>query len=355
MKEKQTEHSHQFFMGRCLDLAENGLGKVSPNPLVGAVIVNNNLIIGEGYHKQFGQSHAEVNAINSVRDSSVLHESTLYVNLEPCAHLGKTPPCSDLIIQKKIPLVVIGTSDPNALVAGRGISKLKKHGVHVEVDILKDDCRELNRRFFTFHEKKRPYIILKWAQTSDGFIDTIRKPGEIIGINWISHPLSRMLVHKWRSEEQGIMIGTNTVLTDNPKLTVREWNGKNPVRIILDRNLRIQNDLHVFKNDAATLVYNERQSKKNGSVEWVRLSFNDKNLSLVLDDLYQRELLSIIVEGGKELLEYFITCNLWDEARVFTGEKKFIRGLKAPEIAGRIVSEELLLTDRLCVFRNTIS
>lgn len=340
-------------MERCLELAINGLGKVAPNPMVGAVIVYNKCVIGEGYHKQFGMPHAEVNAIQSVKDISLLKNSTLYVNLEPCAYIGKTPPCSDLIIEKKIPRVVIGTSDPNVLVAGKGIDKLKNHGVQVEVDILKDECRELNRRFFTFHEKKRPYIILKWAQTSDGFIDTVRKTGEPIGINWISHPLSRMLVHKWRSEEQGILAGTNTVLIDNPKLTVREWEGRNPVRIILDRTLRIPGGASINDDSAPTLIFNEKQSRKNGTIEWIRIPFNGNDLGPVLDNLYQREILSVIVEGGKEILEYFITNNLWDEARVFLGEKQFNQGLKAPEIKGKLVSEELLLTDQLCIYRNT--
>jgi diaminohydroxyphosphoribosylaminopyrimidine deaminase/5-amino-6-(5-phosphoribosylamino)uracil reductase len=353
MKDKQTGQAHDFFMRRCLELASNGLGRVAPNPMVGAVIAYKNTVIGEGYHQQYGKSHAEVNAILSVKNTSLLTESTLYVNLEPCAHLGKTPPCSDLIIEKGIPRVIIGTTDPNKLVSGKGIQRLKQKGIEVELGVLDEDCRELNRRFFTFHEKRRPYIILKWAQTLDGFIDIIRKPGEPIGVNWISHPVSRMLVHKWRSEEQGIMVGTNTIITDNPKLTVREWKGNQPIRIILDRKLRLSIDSNVFDKEETTIIYNESKSGMNGNIEFARIAFEERDLAPIFDDLYNREIISIIIEGGKELLEYLIRKSYWDEARFFIGAKEFQHGIKAPEIQGEIVTEEEIFGDCLRVYRNS--
>jgi diaminohydroxyphosphoribosylaminopyrimidine deaminase / 5-amino-6-(5-phosphoribosylamino)uracil reductase len=351
MKEIYTRHSHEIFMKRCLELAIRGLGSVAPNPMVGAVLVHKGNIIGEGYHQEYGKSHAEVNAINSVRDQSLLKESTLYVNLEPCAHMGKTPPCADLIVRKGIPNVIIGTSDPNPLVAGRGIEHLKKNGVNVEQDILTEDCLELNKRFFSFHQKNRPYIILKWAQTSDGFIDTIRKPGEPIGVNWISNSLSQMLVHKWRAEEQAILIGTNTVLTDNPQLTVRLWEGRNPIRIIIDWNLRIPDTVAVFDQVTSTYVFNHRKKGKDSNTEWVQVEMKDKGMEPVLGWLYNREILSLIVEGGKEMLEYFIANRFWNEARIFIGNKTFGKGVKAPDIFGEKIVDETLLTDRLLVIR----
>ena len=262
MKVDKTNSPDEVFMQRCLELAGNGLGYVAPNPMVGAVVVHKGEVIGEGYHRQFGQAHAEVNAIQAVKDSSLLEESTLYVNLEPCVHTGKTPPCTDLILAKKIPSVVIGTPDPNPLVQGKGIEKLIKSGIQVTTGIIEDACRDLNKRFFTFHKLKRPYIILKWAQTKDGFIDIKRKAGESIGVNWITSPLSRDLVHKWRSEEQGIMAGTHTVIMDNPHLNVRHWNGKNPVRIVLDRSLKIPKHFHVLDNKQSLIGQRKDRQKR---------------------------------------------------------------------------------------------
>jgi diaminohydroxyphosphoribosylaminopyrimidine deaminase/5-amino-6-(5-phosphoribosylamino)uracil reductase len=350
MKENQTVQSQEIFMGRCLELAMNGLGYVAPNPLVGAVIVQNGKVIGEGYHRQYGKSHAEVNAINAVKEHSVLKESTLYVNLEPCAHMGKTPPCSELIIQKGIPHVVIGTSDPNALVAGKGIQHLKKNGVRVEENILNDKCLEVNKRFFTFHQKKRPYIILKWAQTEDGYIDTIRKPGEPIGVNWISNSLSQILVHKWRAEEQAILIGTNTVIIDNPQLTVRHWEGRNPVRVIIDRNLRIPGGASVFNQFAPTWLFNRKKSGKQGATEWIRVE-EEKILEPVLEYLYNRGIQSLLVEGGREMLQYFISNRLWDEARIFIGPKTFGKGIRSPEISGQKTYDGMFLDDRILIYR----
>ena len=339
------------FMQRCLELAANGMGKVSPNPMVGAVIVYEGEVIGEGYHKQWGKAHAEVNAIQSVRYPELFRGSTLYVNLEPCVHTGKTPPCTDLILEKRIPRVILGSSDPNPLVAGKGIRKLKENGVIVKSGILEEECRELNRRFFTYHIHKRPYIILKWAQTRDGFIDTLREPDESIGVNWISNSLSQMLVHKWRSEEQAILIGTNTVITDNPQLTVRHWEGTNPIRIILDRKLRVPSTAAVFSNAAPTWVMNGVKSEKVNSTEWIETRINEKNLQPVLTYLYNREIQSLIVEGGKELLEYFINNEFWDEARVFIGNKSFGKGVQAPVISGEKRHDLNILSDTLLIFR----
>jgi diaminohydroxyphosphoribosylaminopyrimidine deaminase / 5-amino-6-(5-phosphoribosylamino)uracil reductase len=352
MEKSDPQYENRSLMRRCLELAQNGLGLVAPNPLVGSVIVNQGEIIGEGYHRRYGGPHAEVYAIQSVKDKDLLRVSTLFVNLEPCAHSGKTPPCSDLIIEKKIPRVVIGTTDPNSLVAGKGIEKLKKAGVEVITDILSEECYELNRRFFTFHQKKRPYIILKWAQSGDGFLDVLRAPGTPIGVNWISSEVSRTLVHRWRSEEQGIMVGTNTVIMDNPKLMLSHWEGKNPVRVILDRNLRIPTDRHIWNGKVPTLVYNSHRSDTTGKTELVKLDFSTENLGNLLSDLYRREISSIIVEGGKALLGYFIRENLWDEARVFIGEKLFHKGIEAPDIQCKPDHITTLLSDTLYIYLN---
>jgi len=352
MKVDKTKPADEIFMHRCLELAINGLGHVAPNPMVGAVIVHNGKVIGEGYHKQYGQAHAEVHAINSVKTPSLLKESTLYVNLEPCVHMGKTPPCADLILEKKIPSVIIGTPDPNPLVEGKGIERLRKNGLYVKTGILERECRSLNKRFFTFHALKRPYLILKWAQTKDGFIDVIRNPGEPIGINWISSPLSRNLVHKWRSEEQGIMAGTNTVIMDNPRLDIRHWKGPNPLRIILDRTLRIPGNFNVMDNTQETLIFNAKKTDRQGVTEYIKIDFSDKDLSPVFEQLYIRNIVSVLVEGGKELHEYLIKNNLWDEARVFVGNKLFGNGIKAPEIDGLPAFQDSVLSDKFSIYKN---
>lgn len=341
-------------MSRCIDLGKGGLGSVAPNPMVGAVIVHNNKVIGEGYHHQYGASHAEVNAINAVPDKSVLRESMLYVNLEPCAHMGKTPPCSDLIIASGIPQVIIGTIDPNSIVGGKGIEKLRKSGAEVKLGMLENECRELNKRFFTFFQKKRPYIILKWAQTSDGFIDAERKAGDPVGINWISNSISRVLVHKWRAEEQAILVGSNTVLADNPQLTVRHWQGKNPLRIVIDGKLRIPKQAKVLDQSSDTIVINESVDKVSGKITYMKVECDSHYLENILNILYQREIQSVIIEGGKRLIERFIERNLWDEARVIIGQKQFVKGLKAPVVDQETVNEESIINDKLLIYRNTI-
>jgi len=327
-------------MKRCLDLAFNGSGRTSPNPMVGAVIVHNGKIIGEGYHKQAGGPHAEVNAVNSVKDKSFLKESTLYVNLEPCSHFGKTPPCSQMILDRKIPRVVTGASDTSIKVNGTGIQELKEGNCEVITGILEKECRYLNRRFFTFHEKKRPYIILKWAKTKDGFIDSDRKTGE--PPVWITNHLARILVHKWRAEESAIMAGTNTLIMDNPLLTVREWEGRQPVRVVIDKSSRLPSDLNVFDGTVPTLVFTSKIITAGKNLEYIKTENEQDVLNFVLSGLYNRELISLFVEGGNELLTSFITANLWDEARVFTGNRLFHKGVKAPQLPGNPVSTEMI-------------
>ena len=339
-------------MNRCLGLAELGLGFAAPNPLVGSVIVHHNRIIGEGYHQVFGGPHAEVNAIEAVADKSLLTGSTLYVNLEPCSHSGKTPPCADLIIKTGIPEVVIGTSDPNPVVSGNGINKLKQAGIRVISGVLEDRCLALNRRFFTFHNFKRPYVILKWAQTRDGFMDIDRSDSGIHQPTWISNEISRMLVHKWRSEEQAILIGTQTALMDNPRLNVREWPGNSPIRMIIDRNLRLPGDLHVFDNSSSTLVFNGIKDSREQQTEYVRLDFSGSILDQLLTFLYARNIQSVFVEGGQKLLTSFISENRWDEARVFTGQGKFGHGLPAPVIAHVEPEEHRIREDVIFFYYN---
>ncbi len=323
-------------MRRCLQLAEQGMGNVAPNPLVGCVIVNDDKIIGEGFHKSFGKAHAEVNAIGHVEDKALLKSSTLYVNLEPCAHHGKTPPCADLIIRYEIPRVVIGCEDPFDAVAGKGIARLRENGVEVIQDIMHIESRFINRRFFTFHEKKRPYIILKWAQTNDGFIDKIRT--DKVGVNWITGKEEKQLVHLWRSQEQAILVGTNTVMNDDPTLTVREVNGNNPIRIIIDRQLKTHMDAKVYDQSARTIVLNEiRDEIVSDNLQWIKLNDHQPYLPQVLSTLYDQNILSVIIEGGAFTLQQFIDANMWDEARIFTGDITYGEGLKAPSL-GRELS-----------------
>ncbi len=338
-------------MRRCLQLAEQGDGSVAPNPMVGCVIVQDDKIIGEGFHKSFGKAHAEVNAIGHVEDKELLKSSTLYVNLEPCAHYGKTPPCADLIIRSGIPRVVVGCEDPFDAVAGKGIAKLKENGVEVILDVLKEECRFLNRRFFTFHEKKRPYLILKWAQTSDGFIDKIRT-GEM-GVNWITGKEVKQLVHLWRSHEQAILVGTNTVLNDDPSLTVREVSGRNPIRIIIDRQLKTHMDAKVYDLSARTIVMNEvRDEIVSENLQLIKLNDHQDFLPQVLSTLYDLNILSVMIEGGAFTLQSFIDIGMWDEARMFCGDKTFGEGLKAPDLHRATPRGEKIGKDSLSVIFN---
>lgn len=342
--------SYNKYMHRCIDLARNGKGRVAPNPMVGSVIVHNENIIGEGYHMQYGGPHAEVNAINSVRNKTHLPESTLYVNLEPCSHTGKTPPCSDLIIENKIKKVVIGIIDPNSLVAGKGVEKLRKAGIEVKVGMLESECYELNKRFFTFHKLKRPYIILKWAQSRDGFLDIIRNAGTPIGPNWISNPISQILVHKWRSMEQAIMVGTNSIIYDNPGLNTRLWPGSSPLRITFDREGRINSSAKIFDKSTPTLVFTTKKFKNSVNLEFVQIDFKNHDLKPILDNLYKRDIQSLIVEGGEQLLQSFIKQQLWDEARIFKGDKDFKNGIRAPYLHANYKSFKKILDDSLVIY-----
>jgi len=319
----------EIYMQRCIDIAKRGIRAVAPNPMVGCVLVVEDKIIGEGYHERYGEAHAEVNAINNVSNQNLLKNATLYVSLEPCSHTGKTPPCCDLLIQKGVKKVIVGTKDPNPLVGGKGIEKLKNSGIEVSEGILKDQCLELNKRFFTFHEKQRPYVTLKWAQTLDGFLDQIRKDGEQ-KINWISEPETKTLVHKWRSEEQSILVGRNTITNDNPSLTVRDYGGMNPIRLVIDSQLQISGNLNIYSKDAPTIVFNRVKDKKENNVEWIKIK--ETSTSNILEELYRRGIQSVFVEGGSRTLQYFIIDNLWDEARVIVGQKYFKEGYKAPII-----------------------
>jgi diaminohydroxyphosphoribosylaminopyrimidine deaminase/5-amino-6-(5-phosphoribosylamino)uracil reductase len=317
-------------MQRAIDLARLGSGKVAPNPMVGTVIVLNDKIIGEGYHQYYGGPHAEVNAINKVVDKEKLQDATIYVTLEPCAHQGKTPPCADLLVRHRLKKVVIGCLDPHSKVNGKGVEILKKAGIHVETGVLEKECRELNKRFFTFHERQRPYVILKWAQTKDGFLDKSRAENET-GINWITAPETKVLVHKWRSEEQCILVGRKTAQNDDPSLTVRELSGKNPIRVIIDSQLKLSSELNVFSDDAPTLIFNRIKNEVKGNNEWIRIS--ETNTELILNELYKRDIQSVFVEGGSRTLQYFIFGNVWDEARVIIGDIQFGSGKKAPIIS----------------------
>ncbi len=321
---------NEIYINQCIQLAANGLGNVAPNPMVGCIIVKDNRVIAKGFHEQFGQAHAEPNAMMQLSDEE-LNGAVLYVNLEPCSHYGKTPPCADLIISKNIKKVVIGNLDSNPLVAGKGVEKLRAAGIEVEYGILEQACRELNKRFFTYHEKKRPYVILKWAQTQDNFISRWPLPEDKTD-NWITGEQSKYLVHQWRSEEQAILIGHNTLIADNPLLTNRLSKGKNPTRMLLSRYADVDARLNIFNEDAKTIVFNTQKDEIQHHVHFVKIDWNRK-IDCVMDYCYQHQISSVIVEGGTNTIYHFMNTNVWDEARVFINSKKqFVNGLPAPEI-----------------------
>lgn len=351
---KLSSNNDILYMKRCLELASMALGNTYPNPMVGSVIVNNNVIIGEGYHTQSGLPHAEVNAINSVKNKDLLRTSTLYVNLEPCSHFGKTPPCSLHIQKVGIPRVVIGCRDSYSEVNGRGIENLTANGVEVICGVLEQESRELNRRFFTFHEKRRPYIILKWAQTIDGFIDVLRAQDAPKQPTWISDPRTRQLVHKWRGEEQSIIVGSKTALADNPSLTTRDWFAGNPLRLVVDRDGRLPHHLHLFDGTTSTVIYtlNAKAHYPNG--ETALLQTSDSLAIDILSDLYKRNIHSIIVEGGTQLLNLFIKQNMWDEARVIVGNKWFGSGIEAPTLNHAPSTISQFSLDKVLYFRNNL-
>ncbi len=334
----------EIYMQRCLDLAKLGLGYTYPNPMVGSVIVHKGKIIGEGWHKIAGEAHAEVNAVNSVIDKSLLCESTIYVNLEPCAHYGKTPPCASLIIKHKIANVVIGCIDPFSKVSGKGITMLQEFGAKVKVGVLENKCLESHKRFFTYHQKKRPYIILKWAETKDGFIAPLKQTkGEPF---WITSPESKKLVHRWRTEEASILVGTNTAVMDNPSLTARLWKGNQPIRIVIDKDATLPENLNIFSSESKTLVFNDKENYNSKTTEYLKVNFNNLPQE-ILSNLYTKNIQSVIIEGGQKTLQSFIDQNLWDEARVFEGAKCLLNGINAPTLNFKPSTVEQINTDIL--------
>lgn len=335
-----------MYMRRALDLAQLGIGHVSPNPLVGCVVVAEEQIIGEGWHQRFGEPHAEVNAINSVKRQDSLAGATVYVNLEPCSHHGKTPPCADLLVEKKVKRVVIANGDPNPLVAGKGIEKLRAAGIEVAVGVLKKEGRHLNRRFFASIEQGLPYIILKWAESSDGFFGSA-----VLGKTWISNTLSRQRVHQWRAEEDAVLVGSGTALTDNPKLTVRDWTGRNPLRVVIDRNLSLPRTLHLFDQSQPTACFNLVRNEANNNLELVKLE-TDSFLGSLLKNLHEMKIGSVMVEGGAKILGAFLESGLWHELRVFTSKEEMGAGLAAPVARGEVVEEDYSSGDRLKIWLN---
>ncbi len=343
----------QKYMRRCLELAVLAAGNVSPNPMVGAVVVFDDKIAGEGSHERFGEAHAEVNAIKQVLGTfpdaeELLKKSTIYVSLEPCTHFGKTPPCADLIIRYQIPKVVIGCRDPFDSVNGNGIEKLKDAGIEVIEGVLEQECRYLNRRFFTRVQKQRPYIVLKWAQTANGFFSSADNTQK-----WITSPLSKLLVHRWRSEEDAVLVGKNTARIDNPQLNVRETEGKNPLRIVIDRNLSLPLNLNLFDQSIETIVFNSIKTEVAGRVKYIQTEDFDRYLpQLICYQLYLMDIQSLIIEGGAKTLDLFIKAGLWDEARIFTAPQYWTEGIAAPVISGELAEEIVVGPDKLTVLLN---
>ena len=340
MADRDTD---MLFMQRAITLATVGLGHVSPNPMVGCVIVRENRIIGESWHKRYGEAHAEVNAVNAVDNKELILHSTVFVNLEPCSHYGKTPPCADMLIGQKIGRVVVSNLDSNPLVAGEGVHRMREAGISVTVGVCEKEGKELNKRFFTCMELNRPYIILKWAETLDGFMAR-----EDHQSKWISNEYSRKLVHKWRSEEDAVLVGSQTASYDNPSLNVRDWHGRNPVRIVIDRFLKLDCGLNLFDQSQRTLCYNTVRTGEQENLVFVKLGETDFLEDLV-EDLFDREIQSVMVEGGPGTLQMFIDSGLWDEARVFVADKEFKKGIAAPELKGFLQSEEGIMGDMLRV------
>jgi diaminohydroxyphosphoribosylaminopyrimidine deaminase/5-amino-6-(5-phosphoribosylamino)uracil reductase len=341
----QDHHTEELFMQRAMELATRGLGYVSPNPLVGCVIVHDGTIIGEGWHKKYGEAHAEVNAVNSVLHKSLLKNSTVYVNLEPCSHTGKTPPCADMLVREQVKKVVVANEDSNPLVAGKGITKLRAAGVEVVTDVLAEKGRALNKRFFTFMEKQRPYIILKWAQTQDGFIAK-----ENYDSKWISGELSRQLVHKWRTEEDAVLVGSHTAQYDNPQLTVRDWTGRNPVRVVLDRFLKLDDQLVLFDQQVKTFRYNVLKDEEQPNKLSIKVP-EQNFMQEVIRNLYTQKIQSVIIEGGARTLQAFIDLQLWDEARVFVSPMMFKKGIHAPNLRGEVIARQTLAADELIFYK----
>lgn len=341
-------------MLRSIQVAKNGLGNTAPNPMVGSVIVYNGTIIGEGFTSPYGGPHAEVNAIAAVKDKSLLALATLYVTLEPCAHYGNTPPCANMIVTHGIPNVVIGTLDPNEKVAGKGVAILKEGGCQVTTGVLEKECQIHHKRFLTFQNKKRPYVILKWAQTQDGFI----APEPILRSEkptpfWITNAHSKQLVHKWRTEEQSILVGTTTALADNPKLDARTWKGKNPIRILIDKELKVSASYHLLDDNIKTLIFTAtKDTTDSKNVTYITLDFTQSIIPQLLHCLHKNNITSVIIEGGSATLSAFIKASLWDEARVFTSLTNFGSGLTAPHISASPSESIAIATDTLTYYYN---
>lgn len=347
-------NNDEKFMQRCLDLACKAEGMTYPNPMVGSVIVYEGRILGEGYHIKAGGPHAETRAIESVGDKELLKRSTLYVNLEPCSHFGKTPPCADMIISWKIPKVVVGTIDTSSKVSGRGVAKLNEAGCEVVTGVCEEECRRLNRRFFSFNEKRRPYITLKWAESSDGFIDRERGEDYRIEPNWITGLSERILVHKWRASEQAILVGAGTIRADDPQLNVREWKGNNPVRVILSGSGSLPDDPAVNKSIGSIIVFTFYPEKivLPGSVI-MKLNHRESAAKQITEALYGWGIQSLFIEGGAQVLGHFIRTGLWDEARIFIGQESFKTGVKAPSVNGRIIMEKSFSRSKLRILLNS--
>ena len=335
-------------MQQCLDLALKGLGAVSPNPMVGAVLVYEDRVIGTGYHKRYGEAHAEVNCINSVQeaDKPFIAASTLYVSLEPCSHFGKTPPCADLIIANKIKKVIVACLDPNPLVSGRGVEKLEAAGIEVVTHVLEQESRKINKRFIVFYEQKRPYIILKWAVSVEGNFCPSDKSSF-----WLSNDESKKMVHQWRSEEDAILVGSGTALADNPSLTVREWQGRNPVRVMLDRDLKTPIHFNIYNEEANTIVFNLHKNEERGHVQWIQLP--SKNfIEAAMKKMYDLHIQSVIIEGGLDILNQCMSLRYWDEIRVIQSNTSLIDGLKAPKIQEKSLHQQQLKQDLIYYYHN---
>ena len=337
----------EFYLSKCIEIAKKGKGQVSPNPLVGCVIVYKNKIIGQGYHQRYGESHAEINAINSVKNKDLLPKSTLFVNLEPCSHFGKTAPCSDLIIKYKIPKVVIGCIDTFHKVSGKGINKMRNCNIEVVVGVLKKESNYLNRRFFTFYNKKLPYVILKWAKSKDGFVAPVNQDHPF----WMTSNDSKKLVHKWRSEEDSIMVGRITAYQDNPLLTVREVIGRNPTRIVIDKDLKLSQKINLYNSDAKTIILNSKKTEEIRNIFFVKIDF-DNVITSTLNKLYKYNIQSLIIEGGSKTLQSFIDANMWDEARIFTANTTLSDGIRSPIIKKRIIKRKRIQDDVLTIRMN---
>lgn len=334
------------YMRRCIELAKNALGKTYPNPMVGAVIVHKGKIIGEGYHEKAGENHAEIQAINSVKDKELLQESTMYVSLEPCSHFGKTPPCALKINELGFKKVVIGAMDSHKQVNGKGKKNIEDAGIEVVSGVLEKECKELNKRFFAFHEKQRPYIILKWAESADGFLDKDFQPTSI------SNPLSQQMVHQLRADEHAILVGTKTALTDNPSLTVRKVSGKNPIRILIDFDLKVPEHYHIFNEDARMLIFNAKKETEMGHLKWIKIS-RQNFLKNLIQKLYENEIQSVIIEGGAHTLQQFIDENLWDEAMVFKNQNLFLKnGTSVPILKNKPVETKVIRDNILEIYRS---